>query len=328
MENRTLTEKENALRAILRTDDPEWVPILDDCIDVVIPGPMMEYAPFGTSGKDWFGCDWLWDEFSFSHGPNLRVPPVLEDICEWRDVVQFPDLDSIDWEAAAKKDLERCDREHKLVRLFCTIGPFERAGILLGMENAFVAMVEEPEEYKALIDAIGDYKVKLMHKMIAAYQPDEVFFHDDLGGATGPMISLDMYRKFIKPAHKRIADVIRSYGVIYTYHSCGNMEQFIDDIIENGAQMINPLQPVNNWEEIVKKCAGKVSFDVGAEFRANYLETTKEEVIEDCRKVIDTFGPTKSLLLECFISNAACAHNKEIMNEEARRYGREIYAHE
>ena len=47
---------------------------------------------------------------------------------------------------------------------------------MLGMENAFVSMYEEPEEYKALIDHITDHKVKLMEKIIEAYQPDEIFF--------------------------------------------------------------------------------------------------------------------------------------------------------
>ena len=325
MKEHKLTEKENALRAILRDKEPEWVPVLADCMDIVIASPMQEYAPFGQSGKDWFGCEWEWDEASFSHGPNVKKPPLVEDITKWREAVKFPDLDAIDWEAAAKKDLEKCDRENKLVRLFCTLGPFERVSILLGMENAFIAMYEEPEEYKALIDAVTDYKVKLLDKMLEAYKADEIFFHDDLGSANGPLISPAMYREFLKPAHKRIAAVIHKHGAIYTHHSCGCMEAFIGELIDNGAQMLNPLQPINNWKEIIEKYSDQVSFDVGAEFRANFPETTTEELIEDCHKVIDTFAPGKNFIFECFISNAACAGNGAVMSEEARKYGGQFY---
>lgn len=325
MGKRTITEKENALRAILRTGEPEWIPILADAVDVVIPSPMMEYAPFGQSGTDWFGCYWQWDDLSFSHGPDARKPVLVEDITQWRDIVKLPDLDAIDWKTAAEKDMAHCDRENKLTRIFCVIGPFERMHFMLGMENAFVAMYEEPEEYKEMIAYLTDFKLQLFEKLIEAYQPDEIFFHDDLGSVNGPMISPEMYREFIKPCHKRIADAIRAHGVIFTYHSCGHMEAFIDDLIEVGAQMINPLQPMNNWKEIAKKYAGKVSFDVGAERRANYEETTAAELIEDCHQVIDIFGPTKSFMIECYISNMACRANGDIINEEARRYGGTFY---
>ena len=62
MEREKLTEKENALRAILRDGEPEWVPVLEDCMDIIIASPMQEYAPFGQSGKDWFGCEWTESE--------------------------------------------------------------------------------------------------------------------------------------------------------------------------------------------------------------------------------------------------------------------------
>lgn len=325
MYTRTLTEKENVLRAILRTGEPEWVPILADAVDVVIPSPMLEYAPFGQSGTDWFGCYWQWDDASFSHGPDARQPVPIADITQWRDKLQLPDLDAIDWKEAAIKDTAHCDRENKLMRVFCVIGPFERMSFLLGMENAFVSMYEEPEEYKAMIECLADFKIRLFEKIINAYHPDEIFFHDDLGSANGPMISPEIYRELIKPCHKKIADAVKSHGVIFTYHSCGHMEAFIDDLIDIGADMINPLQPMNNWKEIAEKYAGKVSFDVGAESRANYIETTREELIEDCHKVIDIFAPTKSFMIECYISNMACRDKGDIINQEARDYGGQFY---
>lgn len=325
MSGRTLTERENALRVILRNGEPEWVPVLDDCVEVIFPSVMAEYPPFGISGEDWFGVHWKWDAESFSHGPDARVPALVEDITEWREIVKLPDLDAIDWKAAAERDLAGRDRENKLIRLFCQIGPFERMNFMLGMENAFVSMYEEPEEYKALIEAVTDHKVKLMEKLIEAYQPDEIFFHDDLGSENGPMISLDMYREFIKPCHKRIAEAIRSRGVIYTHHSCGHMEVFIEDLIDNGAQMLNPIQSMNNWEMIAEKYSDRVSFNVGAEGRANYIDSTEEELREGCRKVIDIFAPHKNLLVNCYISNMACQDKAQYVVGEAREYGSIFY---
>lgn len=325
MEGKKLTEKENALRAILRNKEPQWVPNAADSMQIVFSSAMQEQGPFGSDGKDWFGCEWIWDDKCNAHAPNVRIVPLLEDITLWKQMVKFPDLDAIDWETAAREDLKDVDRENKLVRQFCCIGPFERISVLMGFENALISPYTEPIAYRELLEALTGFKVKLLHKLLDAYQPDEVFFHDDLGTANGPMISLDMYREFLKPCHKKIADAIHSHGAIYTHHSCGNMEIFIEDLIDNGADMLNPLQPMNDWKRIAETYSDRVSFDVGGEFNANLPDTSEEQLRKDARLVIDTFAPRKNLMFECFISNASCYKNADIMYDEARKYGRHFY---
>lgn len=318
----TITERENALKVLKNTGKPEWVPATFDCFTTVFPSGLQEKAPMFESGEDWFGCPWIWDAQSFGHAPNVKLSSVVEDICDWRDVVTFPDVDAIDWEAFAKKDLENVDRETKLVRLFCEMGPFERANTLLGFENAFIAMMEEPEEYKALLDACADHKIRVLNKLLPLYQPDEVFFHDDLGTANGPMISLETYRELVKPAHKRIAETIHSYGVLYTHHSCGCMEMFLEDLVDNGIDGINPLQAMNNWNEIVKKYSDKIYFNVGCEIHANLTTVSEEQLRQDVHGIVDTFQDR--LLADVFISNVDCYKNGEILKEELRNYGAKI----
>lgn len=322
-----LTERENALRVILHQGDPEWVPVLADCYDTVFPSLVAENPPFGQSGEDWFGCKWLWDQQSFAHGPDFNHPYLLEDITQWRECVKFPDLDAMDWDEAAVRDTANCDRENRLTRLFCLMGPFERINEMMGMEGAFVAMYEQPEEYKALIEALGDFKIKLMEKLIDAYKPDEIFFQDDLGGANGPLISPVMYRELIKPTHKRITDYILERGVLLTYHSCGHMSAFIDDLLDLNPHMINPLQHINDWKAVAEKYKDKpIGFTIGCETRANYPETTDEMLVEDVRELIDTFGPHKNLIVDCFISNMACMPKRDILLDEARSYGKAFYS--
>jgi hypothetical protein len=48
-------------------------------MEILMPSPLREYSPFGQGGKDWFGCLWEWDEASFSHAPDVRKPPLIED---------------------------------------------------------------------------------------------------------------------------------------------------------------------------------------------------------------------------------------------------------
>ncbi|WKY45019.1 uroporphyrinogen decarboxylase family protein [Eubacteriaceae bacterium ES2] len=322
---RNISEKENMLHILKRDASPGWVPITNDCYKTVVPSVIHERPPFGTDGDDWFGCTWLWDANCFGFAPEVRKAPLLDDINNWREVIKFPNLDEIDWKAAAEKDLADYDPDKQLLRILLESGPFERVSAMLGFQEAFLAMYEEPEEFKALIDAIADYKVQLINKVSEYYKPDDFMVQDDLGNATGPMMSLNMYRELLKPAHQMIGDAIRANGVFYTHHSCGKMEIFIDDLIDVGVQMINPLQPLNDQVNLAKKYADKVAFEVGAETLANYESSTEEEIRQDVRRIIDTFGPQKNLALTCFPSNAKCLHNVEIVFDEAKQYGGSFY---
>ena len=308
-----------------RSDDPEWVPIVNDAVNIILSSVVKERPPRGEDGPDWFGCNWVWDEECMGHAPDLHKPYLLDDIGKWRDVVTFPDLDALDWEAAAARDLEGMDREAKAVRVFCESGPFERAHHILGFEEAFIAMYDNPEEFKALLSAITDYKVKLICKFAEFYKPDDIFFHDDLGHARGPMMSLDMYREFIKPFHKRVGDAMAENGVIYTHHSCGCMEMFIDDMIEAGVKIFNHIQPCNNRKAIAEKYAGVVSFDLSIDNRAGREDTTEEDVRAEVRETIDVFGPGKNMMVMAFPTNIRCLGKIDIALNEARRYGSAFY---
>ena len=322
-----LTERENALRVYNRTESPEWIPVCADCYAFIMPTSIRERpVPRGEDGADWFGCNWIWDADCLGYAPDLRKPLLLNDITKWRDVVKFPDISSVDWEASANRDLAEVDRNERIIRVMMESGPFERTHHILGFQNAFLSMCEEPEEFKALIDAIADYKVELINKICQYYAPDEIFAQDDLGGANGPMMSLTMYRELLKPAHKRIVEAVRSHGVVYTHHSCGKMEAFIEDLIDIGVQVINPMQTINNLVEVAQKYSDKLIFDVGADTAACYEDADEESIRQGVRHIVDIFGPQNNLILESFPSNNKCISNWDIVLDEARSYGREFYA--
>jgi len=320
--HRTISEKENVMRVMTRSELPEWIPIGPDAIRLVVPGPMMERPNFGESGEDWFGCSWVWDPSCFGFAPDLHKPYLLDDVCNWRDVVVFPDLDAIDWDAAAAAELADYDPDAQALRLFIEAGPLERSHHLLGFENAFAAMAEEPEEYKALVNAIGDYKIDLLNHLLPAYKPDDVFFHDDLGTARGPMISMEMYRDILKPVHKRIGDCITSHGAIYNHHSCGYSQPFLEDLYECGARGLNTIQSMNDRHAIAKQFAGRAYFEVMVDA---VNRGTEEDIVNEIHDIIDTFGPTGNVIIGTVASDASRMAYGDFAHEEAVKYGWEFY---
>lgn len=318
-----LTERENALRVITRSGDPEWIPISDECFYTIIPDAMKERPNMGEDGLDWFGCNWYWDaqSFGFAQKPD-RLSPDFDDVTRWREFVKFPDLDAIDWEASAKRDLANVDREAKLVRLFVESGPFERLHHFLAFEGAMVSMLEEPEATHELIDAIVDYKVKLFDKLAQYYKPDVVVAHDDLGMANAPMMSVDMYREFYKEAHKKIGDCLHKHGIYYLYHSCGRMQEFIGDLIECGADIINPIQSVNDQAWVQQTYGDKASFEIVTDRMVHMATTTEEELRAEMRRILDIFAPKKNVIMCPFSYQPGYS---EIMIDEIKKYSSKFF---
>ena len=111
----TLTYKENVLR-VLRHKEPEYMPFPSD-LDFCFPTPIREVGKSvgGKPGLDWFGQSWTFEPTIGGYNPTPNVH-LITDITRWREQMKFPDLDAIDWEAAAAKDTANWDRENKLSR--------------------------------------------------------------------------------------------------------------------------------------------------------------------------------------------------------------------
>jgi uroporphyrinogen decarboxylase len=66
---------------------------------------------------------------------------------------------------------------------------------------------------------------------------------DDLGMQTGPMISPQMYRELFFPRHRKLYQRIKEKSDMKVFlHSCGEISEFIPDLIEAGVDIINPVQ--------------------------------------------------------------------------------------
>lgn len=85
---------------------------------------------------------------------------------------------------------------------------------------------------------------------------------DDLGSGTAPLISPDMFVKMYKPIYKDMADFLASYGIDFWLHSCGCVNLLIDEYIDSGVRVLNPVQVSAgmNGVEIAEKYGGKIAF--------------------------------------------------------------------
>ncbi|MBI2940013.1 MAG: hypothetical protein HYY04_06195 [Chloroflexi bacterium] len=121
---------------------------------------------------------------------------------------------------------------------------FETAWQLRGYDQFFLDMVEFPEFTTALLDKITDLRQPAA-RAFAEADVDVLMLGDDVSMQTGMMMRVATWRQWFKP---RLAAVIAAAREIKPdihvwYHSDGNPEAIVPDLIEIGVNVLNPVQP-------------------------------------------------------------------------------------
>lgn len=118
----------------------------------------------------------------------------------------------------------------------------------------------------------------------------------DFGAQSGPFISPDTYRQLYKPFHKRINNWIHRNTKWKTFiHSCGSILPLIEDFIDAGFDILNPVQwsAENMKREILKERFGKkITFWGGGVNTQKTLPFgVPDEVRKEVKETIKIFSP-------------------------------------
>lgn len=122
---------------------------------------------------------------------------------------------------------------------------YEYCWYMRGLEQWFIDMIENPGFCEALLDKTLKFWMDYHSGFMEAVGDivDVVMIGDDLAGQVGPLFSPDFYRKYVKPRQKQLVSHIKMLtNAKIWYHTCGSCTEFIPDLIDNGIDILNPVQ--------------------------------------------------------------------------------------
>ena len=164
---------------------------------------------------------------------------------------------------------------------------YERAWTLRGMENLLMDFIQHPKFVRELFRTIADYNIAQVKKAVT-YDIDAVYFGDDWGQQFGLQMGPALWREFIKPELKRMYDAVHEAGKFVFIHSCGDVDELFDELIEIGLNCFNPFQPeVMDVYSLVKRYRGRLTFHGGLSTQRTLPYGTPEEVRRVTRELID-----------------------------------------
>lgn len=220
---------------------------------------------------------------------------VLKDITQWRDVVHLPDPNSYPQEAWAPFEAmaAQIDRTQTFAACFIFPGLFEKLHYLMGMEGALMALLEEPEECKALVDAMADWEIECAKVQIAHLHPDALFHHDDWGSQRSSFMSPDTFEEIFLPAYKRVYGFWKENGVeVIIHHSDSYAANLVPAMIEMGIDVFQGAVVDNDIPKLLREYGGKISIHGGIDnTKCDLAGWTPELIRRHLEELVETCGP-------------------------------------
>lgn len=130
-----------------------------------------------------------------------------------------------------------------------------------GYEDLIFDMSDEEPRLWKLIEIVENFNQYIVDKYIS-FGAEQMCYGEDLGMQIGPMLSPEMFRKYIKPSYKRLMKPALDKGLIVHMHSDGDIRDLADDLIDSGVMIINLQDLVNGIDWIAQRYKNKICIDL------------------------------------------------------------------
>jgi uroporphyrinogen decarboxylase len=175
---------------------------------------------------------------------------------------------------------------------------FETGQYLSGFDTFFMRLAGEPRFSRRLLERLTEAVIadlKLYLEAVGEYI-QVIGFGDDLGFQNGPQIDPRLFRSLIKPMLREIYATAHALSPAKVFlHSCGSVYELIEDFIEIGVDILNPVQTSAanmDLETLKARFGGRIVFWGGGADVQNLLPRgTPEEVRRDVRRRIEVMQP-------------------------------------
>jgi uroporphyrinogen decarboxylase len=173
---------------------------------------------------------------------------------------------------------------------------------MCGQENALCLLKTDPELAESMIRRITDYWEGYLRKLLEAGRGmvDMVENCNDFGTQRSMFISVEDFRAFFREPLTRLYNTAKEYGVLYMQHSCGSIAPIIDDFIEMGADILNPIQVEADGmdlDELVERYKGKITFYGGIDTQHLLPHGPEEAIRDEVRRLKGLFGNAGGLIM-------------------------------
>ncbi|MBN2448995.1 MAG: hypothetical protein JXR77_01315 [Lentisphaeria bacterium] len=104
---------------------------------------------------------------------------------------------------------------------------------LMGYETLCYALFEQADLVEAIVQRLGELYAAVLDAMLTFPRVRVIWGSDDMGYRGGTLISPAHLRTYVLPGHRSLAAAAHAAGRPYLLHSCGNLREIMDDLIDD-----------------------------------------------------------------------------------------------
>ncbi len=180
---------------------------------------------------------------SIAHFTKMHHP--MEKFETVEEVYEYPYPDQLaDYRWENVQHLVDKAHEQGKAAVYFAVQVFEPAWYLRGMEALMMDMISDEDMAEACISRMTEFQKQVTIRA-AKTGVDIIVFGDDVGSQKSMIMSADLWRRWLKPTMKSLIDAAKQINpeVLAYYHSDGVIDEIIEDLIEIGVDILNPVQP-------------------------------------------------------------------------------------
>ena len=232
----------------------------------------------------------------------VTVKPVLQNENKLSSIenVKWPGINILDIEESISEAKEAHDAGFMVYGgIWSSI--FTVARNLVGEESFLYKLIDSPDFIKELIRrltdnfvGLNDYYLSKCGKYIDIY-----YFGSDFGTQLSMFISPEMFQEYFKEQIRKIITEAKNYVLNVMFHTCGAVVPIIEDLIECGVDILDPIQVSASGmsaKELKSRFGGRLSFHGGISTQTGILQKGAEAVKWETKKIIHELGPSRFIV--------------------------------
>lgn len=170
----------------------------------------------------------------------------------------------------------------------------ERVTALMGFASAMTAAYEQRRGLEILLDRLTDLTVAAIDGLATLGGVDGFMTWQDLAGDGGPWMSPSLFREIYKPRHARVVEAAHRHGMDFFWHTCGQVEELIPDLVDIGVDVVQLDQPrLVGHHRLAERFGGRVCFWNTVDIAwATGAEVSAPDVEEEVAAMLGPFAGT------------------------------------
>ncbi len=300
-------------------------------------GPPLRKFPDGSSEDIWGvrrtpvivqmaeGTE-VYEEVAESPLASAGTVEEIEDYAHWPSPDWF-DYSAIEDQCEAIRRQERVvvfqgDRMNRVAQL-------KPAMYIRGMEQILIDMTAEPEIAEAVLANIRRFYLAYAGRIFEAARGkiDIILTGDDFGSQNGPLVSPEMWVRFLGKGFGDYVSLAKSHGARVMHHTCGSVRQIIPLMIDRGLDVLQSVQPeASDMDpgELKRDFGTRLAFHGGISIQRTLPFGTPEDVRSEVRDRMKALGEGGGYIL-CTSHNVQAdtpIENLDALLSAYREYGR------